>query len=60
LPGCARATVATIAPQDAAGSTVLAGARRAVGAITDQRAPQQDVGGDVDDVKDRLLESFEG
>src|SRR5258707_905963 len=58
-PGRAAPAVAAIAPQDSARAAVLARPRRPVGAISDQWAPQQQVGGRIDHSQDGLLEGLQ-
>ncbi|ORB69712.1 hypothetical protein BST45_08385 [Mycobacterium shinjukuense] len=60
MAGRARPTVAAVANQDPASPTGLPRPRRAVGAVADQRAPKQHVGGRIDQAQDVLLQDLQG
>jgi len=59
MAGRAGPTVAAIAQQDPAFAAGLAGARRATGAVADQRPPQQQIGGRVDHRKNLVLDGLQ-
>ncbi len=56
LAGRTRTTGPAVTPQDSAGPAGLAGAGRPGGPITDQRAPQQRLGGRINRVQHGLLQ----
>ncbi|ARG72802.1 hypothetical protein B1T47_16580 [Mycobacterium kansasii] len=51
---------AAVAEQDAPGRAVLAGLRCAIGAVADQRASQDGLGGSVDHAQDVLSQGLQG
>jgi hypothetical protein len=51
---CARPACTTVANQDPARSAGQAGSGGRVAAVSDQRPPQQQIGGGIDDVIERL------
>src|SRR5262245_56097310 len=55
-PGSA---VSAVAPQDPARPSGLAGPWGPIGAVADQRAPQQRIGGSIDHAQDGLLEGLQ-
>ncbi|VBA43335.1 hypothetical protein LAUMK13_04485 [Mycobacterium innocens] len=56
--GAAGSTIAAVAVEQAAGPAVLPGSGRSVGAVADQRTPQQRLGGRVHHAERLLLKSL--
>ncbi len=59
LAGRAGSAVAAVAPQEPPGTTGGSGSRQSIGAIADQRTPQQRVGGRVDHRQHLLLRGLQ-